>query len=280
MPWLFLSAVLDFAFVQFFKLGERRGYYAPVVVATNYFTVAVLIGTYLLLTDGWVFLERTIETGLVTGFLFISSMLLMNFALTVAPVGSVVSAFRIAIIVPVFFGVYLWNEPLTVPQTVGLLLALLALVLMTPRAAPHARFSGLRAFGLLGLICLWQGLSHTSLRSVHYRGLDDAFLQVLMLTGATAGVIGGLFVVLRKQRPTWPAVRLGVFIGAYNTGALCVILTALSKLPGTLFFPVMGCTVVVLDNLFAHFFWRERLNRPAVAGVCVAILALALVVTE
>ena len=30
MYWLFLSAVLDFGFVQFFKLGERRGYYAPV----------------------------------------------------------------------------------------------------------------------------------------------------------------------------------------------------------------------------------------------------------
>lgn len=280
MLWLFLSAVLDFAFVQFFKLGERRGYYAPVVVATNYLTVAVLIGTYLLLTDGWVFPERTIETGIVTGFLFITSMLLMNFALTVAPVGAVVSAFRISIIVPVFFGVYLWSEPLQIPQAVGLLLALLALVLMTPRAAAHTRFSGPRAFGLLGLVCLWQGLSHTSLRSVHYKGLDDAFLQVLMLTGATAAVVGGLFVLLKRRRPTWPAVRLGIFIGAYNTAALCVILTALSKLPGTLFYPVMGCTVVVLDNLFAHFFWRERLNRLAVTGVGVAILALALVVSR
>ena len=278
MHWLFLSAVLDFGFAQFFKLGERRGYDAPVVVATNYITVAVGIGTYLLLTDGWAFPERTIETGLVTGFLFISSMLLMNFALAVAPVGAVLSAFRIAIIVPVFFGVYLWDEPLEVSQTVGLLLALLALVLMTPKAAAHARFTGVRAFGLLGMICLWQGFSHTSLRSVHYKGLDDAFLQVLMLTGATAGVIGSIFILLKKRRPTLPAVKLGIFIGTYNAGALCVILTALSKLPGTLFFPVMGCSVVLLDNLFAHFFWRERLNRPAMAGVCVAILALALVV--
>jgi len=113
---------------------------------------------------------------------------------------------------------------------------------------------------------------------VHYKGLDDAFLQVLMLTGATAGVIGGIFILLKKRRPTLPAVKLGIFIGAYNAGALCVILTALSKLPGTLFFPVMGCSVVLLDNLFAHFFWRERLNRFAMAGVCVAILALVLVV--
>jgi preprotein translocase subunit SecD len=60
--------------------------------------------------------------------------------------------------------------------------------------------------------------------------------------------------------------------------ALCVIMIALSKLPGTLFFPVLGCSVVLLDNLFAHFVWQERLTRPAVAGVGIAILSLALVI--
>jgi drug/metabolite transporter (DMT)-like permease len=278
MHWLFLAAILDFGFVQFFKLGERRGYYGPVVVVANYFTVAATIGTYLLFTDQWTFAEGTVETGLVTGVLFISSMLLMNHALTIAPVGSVLSAFRIAIIVPVFFGVYLWDEPLASAQAVGLLLALLALVLMTPRSQTHARFTGIRAFGLLALICFWQGLSHTSLRSVHYKGLDESFLQVLMLTGLTSGLIGTAFILLKKLRPLLPEVKLGIFIGAYNAVALCVILTALSKLPGTLFFPALGCSVVLFDNLFAHFYWREPLNRPAMAGVGIAILALALVV--
>ena len=99
-----------------------------------------------------------------------------------------------------------------------------------------------------------------------------------MLTGATAGLIGVLFILLKKQRPKPPAIKLGLFIGAYNAGALCVIMIALSKLPGTLFFPVWGCSVVLLDNLSAHFFWGERLNRPAIAGVGIAILALALVI--
>jgi drug/metabolite transporter (DMT)-like permease len=278
MHWLFLSIVLDFGFVQFFKLGQRRGYDAPIVVTANYLTVAVTIGAYLLITDSWHFPDGAIQTGLVTGVLFISSMLLMNFALTIAPVGAVLSAFRIAIIVPVFFGVYLWGESLVSTQAIGLLLALLALVLMTPRSETGSRFTGMRAFALLGMICIWQGLSHTSLRSVHYKGLDEAFLQVLMVTGTTAGLIGVFFILLKKGRPTRPAVKLGVLIGAYNAVALCVILTALSELPGTLLFPVMGCSVVLLDNMFAHFYWHEPLNRPAMAGVAVAILSLALVV--
>jgi len=278
MPWLLLSALLDFGFAQFFKLGERRGYYAPVTVTANYLTVAVILGAWLLTAGGWTFPGGAVATGLITGFLFISSMLLMNFSLTVAPVGSVLRAFRISIVVPASFGIYLWDEPMTSSRVFGLALALLALLLMTPRAEARPRLTGIRAFGLLGLICIWQGLSHTSLRSVHYNGLDEVFLPVLMLTGATAGVLGSVFILLRGYRPRLPEVKLGLFIGAYNAAALCVILTALSKLPGTLFFPAVGCSVVLLDNLFAHFFWRERLNRPAIAGVGIAILALALVI--
>ena len=276
MHWLFLSIILDFGFVQFFKLGERRGYYAPVVVTANYFTVASCIGAYLLATDGWTFPSGALATGSITGVLFISSMLLMNYALTIAPVGAVLSAFRISIVVPVCFGVYLWGEPMSSSKMLGLLLALVALVLMSPRA--KGALTGIRAFGLLGLICIWQGFSHTSLRSVHYAGLDDAFLQVLRVTGATAGLIGAIFILQRRRRPSLPAVRLGIFIGAYNAVALCVILTALSKLPGTLFYPALGCSVVLLDNLSAHFFWREHLSRSAIAGVAVALLSLALVV--
>jgi len=278
LHWLFFSIVLDFGFVQLFKLGERRGYYAPVVVTANYLTVATCIGIYLITTDQWTFSDGAIQTGLITGGLFISSLLIMNHALTIAPVGSVLSAFRIAIIVPVFFGVYLWGEALNPSQVIGLLLAVLALVMMTPRSKQHPQFTGLRAFGLLTLICIWQGLSHTSLRSVHYNGLDDAFLQILMITGGTAGALGVCFITLKKKRPQIPALRLGIFIGVYNAVALCVIMIALSKLPGTLFFPALGCSVVLLDNLFAHFFWRECLNRPAIAGVGIAILSLALVI--
>jgi len=278
MTWLFLSIILDFGFVQFFKLGERRGYYAPVVVTANYFTVAVSIGAYLLLSDGWVFPEGAIKTGLITGALFISSLLLMNYALTVAPVGPVLSMFRMAIVVPVFFGVYLWGETMTATQVAGLTLSLVALFLMTPRTNSGAAITGIKAFGLLAIVCLWQGVSHTSLRSVHYNGLDDAFLQVLMATGATAGIIGTVYITYKGHRPTLPAIKLGVFIGAYNAVALCVILIALSKLPGTLFFPALGCSVVLLDNLFAQFYWREPLSRLGTAGVGIAILALILVI--
>ena len=56
-----------------------------------------------------------------------------------------------------------------------------------------------------------------------------------------------------------------------------VILTALEQVPGTIFFPLMGCTVVVLDNLAARFLWQEQLPRTTLAGIALALLAIVIV---
>jgi hypothetical protein len=40
----------------------------------------------------------------------------------------------------------------------------------------------------------------------------------------------------------------------------------------------LGCTVVILDNLCAHFFWKESLSRLAAAGVALGLVAILLVV--
>jgi len=278
MIWLFLSIILDFGFVQLFKFGQRRGYYAPVVVSTNYLVVSLSIALYVLAIDAWALPRGAIYTGLATGIVFISSLLLMNYALTIVPVGSVVTAFRMSIVIPVMLGIYIWGEPMAPTQFIGLIFALIALALMTSHGGSTGHIKGLKAFGLLAIICLWQGVSHTCLRSVHYNGLDDVYLHVLMIIGATAGLIGCLVIALKKHRPQLPAIKLGVFIGLYNALALCVIMTALSQLPGTLFFPTLGCSVVLLDNLFAHFYWKERLTRLAIAGVGIAAIAVLLVV--
>ena len=59
--------------------------------------------------------------------------------------------------------------------------------------------------------------------------------------------------------------------------ALIVILPALGQVPGTVFFPLMGCTVVVLDNLAARFLWQEPLARTTLAGIALALLAILIV---
>ena len=70
---------------------------------------------------------------------------------------------------------------------------------------------------------------------------------------------------------------MGAGIGLYNTIALGFTLTALSKFPGTQFFPIMGVSVVMLDVVVAHLVWKEPLSLPAKIGAGVSIAAIILV---
>ena len=278
MFWLTISVLADFLFVQLFKVSQNRGYRAPIVVATNYLVVATVLSMYLLLKGEFTFSPGAIRTGLGTGVVFISSMSLMTWVLDRAAVGPVLTAFRISIAVPIVLGVWLWGEPVVPAQWGGILLSLVALLMMTSGSGTMHKLTGVKAFALLLAVFVVQGGSHACLRSVHYAGLDEEFVQVILLTGLTAGTIGVIFLGLNRRVPRRPELAMGATIGLYNAVVLCVVMIALSKVPGTLFYPIMGCTVVLLDNLAAHFFWKERLNRLAGAGVAIAVLAVVLVI--
>jgi hypothetical protein len=122
-----------------------------------------------------------------------------------------------------------------------------------------------------------QGVGQICLGWVHYAGLDEQRLTVLMTCAATAGTGGGLVLLVRRHRPRIRDLHMGVGIGLFNLVALATTLTALMHLDRTLFFPVTGCLVVLLDGLFAHLWWKERMGRVGALGAGLGALALLLV---
>jgi multidrug transporter EmrE-like cation transporter len=277
MIWLFPSVLVEFGFGQLFKYSQRQNHYAPVVVTANYLTVAVVLFSYLLATHDLSFSVGVVVTGCVTGTIFVASMNLMTRVLSFASAGAVLTAFRMSIAVPVAVGVFVWSEPVADRQVIGILLAISSLAMMTSSAGQNSQLAGLRMFGILAAVFLVQGISHTCLRSVHYQGFGAQFIQFLMVTAATAGAIGLCFLRFHRRPLVVAEIRMGVVIGLYNAMALCIIMYTLSQLPGTLFYPIVGVSTVLLDNLAAHFVWQDRLNRLAVAGVVVALAAIGLV---
>ena len=275
--WLIPALLLSFGFGQLFKHAQRRGCYAPAVVSANYVTIAVLLLVYHLATGQLQPAPQALEVGAFIGLFFILAMLLMTRGLELATVGAVLTSFRLAILIPIWASVWLWGETLTPVQLGGIALSLMALVLMTRGGTSSQRLSPLHSLGLLVLIFVGQGIAFCGMRWVHYAGLDARFLQVLLFITLTAGVLGCVFILCQGRRPRRQDLLMGLGIGLYNLLALSVNLIALSKVPGTLYFPLQGCAVVLLDNLCAQFWWKEPLSRPAMAGVALGVLSIILV---
>lgn len=275
--WLLPALFLSFGFGQLFKFSQRQGCYAPVVVSANYLTIALLLLGYHLATGQLQPAPQALEVGAFIGVTFIGAMLMMTRALELIAVGVVLTSFRLAILIPIWASVWIWGETLTPVQFGGIALSLVALVLMTRGDTQGQRLSPLHSLGLLSLIFVGQGIAFCGMRWVHYAGLDEHFLQVLLFITLTAGLLGGLFTWYQGRRPRRQDLVMGVGIGLYNLVTLSVNLIALSKAPGTLYFPLQGCAVVLLDNLFAQFWWKEPLSRPAMAGAALGVLAMLLV---
>ena len=118
--WLLLPLLMEFGFGQVFKWATQQRCYAPTVVSTNYWVLSSILLLYLGFTGQLHIPAAAVKVGAITGAVFISSMLLMTRLLRTFRVASVLTAFRLAIVVPVGLGVLLWDEPLGGLQLVGL----------------------------------------------------------------------------------------------------------------------------------------------------------------
>lgn len=278
LPWLVLACVADFGFVQLFKYSQRRGHHAPTVVSINYLTLTGLLGAYLFFqtTSSWT--ATTVQIGVITGVACIVGMLITTKALQILNVSLVLTSYRISLVVPVVISVQIWGETLSKVQTLGIITALLSLVFITWSAKQKGRQQGVTiALCMVPLVFCAQGTCHSCIRWVHYAGLDNQLLNVLFMIGLTAGILGTLTVVIRRHRPRRSEIFTGAGIGLYNLVAFSIMLSALAHVPGTIFFPTLGCSVVVLDQILAYLVWKEPPSRPVKCGIGLALLALFLV---
>lgn len=240
--------------------------------------LACVLTLYLIISNRLEPAPGVIKIGLITGVVFVTSMLVMTRALEITDVAGVLTAFRMSIILPIGLAVWFWDERANPIQILGILLSLLALYLMTHNPHSNRRLKSITTLGLLISVFCLQGLAHTCMRWVHYAGLSPDLVKVLVITGLTAGVVGAVFTLSSGKRPTQRELVMGGGIGLFSSLALSINLVALSRVPGTIYFPIMGSAVVLMDNLTAHFFWKEPLRKTGVAGASLAIIAILLVV--
>lgn len=277
MIWLLAACLLSFGFGQLWKWSQHRGLSAPAVVSTNYLVMATVLMLYFLWRDTLSFSPPILLVGGTIGLSFIVSMLFMTRALERANVGIVLTSFRLSILIPIAYGIWVWDETATALQLLGIALALVSLVLMTGGQTAGGAPTDRASLPLILTVFALQGICHCCLRWVHYADLDPQRLHVLCITALTAGLSGALFLFASGRKPTSRDLTMGLGIGLFNLVALGTTLTALSLFQGTLFFPLNGSAVVILDNVFAHYIWREALSRQSLYGVALGVVAMLLI---
>lgn len=219
---------------------------------------------------------------LMLGFLFVSVFFVM--ALTSQKNGVAVAsvAGKMSVIIPVVFGVILYNESIGIFKVVGVLLALVAVYLSSVKERGE---NTPKASLLLPLLLfLGSGIIDTSLKYVETKYVSDA--DVSFFSGTLFGIAGvlGLLILLiqqivKKEKIEVKNIIAGIALGIPNYYSIIFLIKALQikSFESSSLFTVNNVGVVVLSTLVGFLLFKEQFSFKNKIGIGLAILGIVLV---
>lgn len=183
---------------------------------------------------------------------------------------------RLAVLLPILASVLLWGERPAPTQSVGVLLALVSLPLLTmvPRAQAGPRDHGQALLALAMLV--GSGVSMMTVDA--HKQLAPAAAGSVFLTAlfGTAGLIALAGWLRNGARVSRADIVPGVALGACNAIANVGLVAALQELSSVIVFPFYSAVGVVIASSFAAKVWGEQIRRREMTGMGVALAAVVL----
>jgi len=281
---IFLSAVLLLAFKAF----ERMGVKPLGGVVVNY---AACVACGAVVHGSWPVGLASVEQNwfwpaMILGALFFSLFNLIGWCVRQAGVAPTSTAQKLSMVIPVIAAVLLYNERLGAWKIAGILLAAPAVYLAArpAKSAVGDRPKSRAAWAALALpvVLVGSGIADAMVKWTEVNFLPTAAQQgpYLVHLFFAAAVLGVATLLVRRQRLGWKELVGGVALGIPNYFSIFFLIRLLRQkdfLQSSAAIPVVNIGVVLVSTVLAAIFFRERLTRPRVAGLALAVVALLLI---
>lgn len=284
MIYLLLSITASTLIFIIFKLLDRFNINTLQAIVVNYFT-ACLFGIWSYdepLNVSEIFESEWVFGAIGLGFLFIAIFNVM--ALTAQRNGiSVASvASKMSVIIPVIFGVYVYNEGVGIQKIIGIIFALIAVYLTSVRPKTTRNFGK----GLLFPILLFfgSGVIDTSIKYLETTYVSENGIPIFSASiFAFAFIIGSSILVYKsiKKPEKLPikAIVAGSILGIVNYFSIYYLLKALNheSLESSTLFTVNNVAIVMISTLLGLLIFKESISKTNWFGIAIAIVSIVLV---
>jgi drug/metabolite transporter (DMT)-like permease len=216
------------------------------------------------------------------GFLFITVFNLM--ALTAQKNGlSVASvASKMSVIIPIVFGVYVYNESAVFQKIIGIVLALIAVYLASVKSKTTINFKKNLALPLL--VFIGSGIIDTSIKYIETKYVPENGIPIFSATifsfAFTIGIIMVVYKIVRKQfQFDSKSIIGGVVLGIVNYYSIYFLLKALNMEgnESSTLFTINNVGIVMLSTLVGLLVFKEHISRKNWIGIGLAIVSIILV---
>ncbi|MFP4845779.1 EamA family transporter [Winogradskyella sp. PE311] len=280
MIYLLLSVLSSTAIFVLFKLFKKYRVNTLQAIVFNYIT-ACTFGY--LLYDGKINSTTIIQTNwfyaaIALGFLFITIFNVM--ALTAQRNGlSVASvASKMSVIIPILFGIYIYNEGVGFQKITGIILALIAVYLTSVKEKENSDMS--KSIYLPILLFLGSGIIDTSVNHFAPEGNMPLFLSIIFgIAGLLGMLIIGINYTRAKSQFNFKSLPFGFALGLVNYCSMYFLLKALraGSFESSSVFTINNVSIVALSTLIGLLLFKESISKKNWIGISVAITSIILV---
>ena len=217
-------------------------------------------------------LPFAIASGALQGAFYMIAYILMQ--TNMKRNGVVLSAtfMKLGLLVPIAVSVFLFGELPSLPQFLGFLMAVGAIVLInTDSSGATVQFRS-----LLLLLLLAAGCGDTMCKIYEEWGDPALEPQFLLYTFVSALVLGLAAMIAKGERPGKAEIAFGLVLGVPNFFSAKFLLDALEFIPAFIAYPTCNVATLLLVTLAGILFFREKLSRRQGLAIAAILIALAL----
>ncbi|WP_088324875.1 DMT family transporter [Polaribacter tangerinus] len=228
-----------------------------------------------------IYLQPWFSGALVLGLLFISVFFVMAITAQKNGVSVTSIAGKMSVVVPVFFGILLYNESVTFLKIIGILIALLAVYLSSVKKEKRES-NGTLFFPIL--LFLGSGAIDTLLKYIQVTHVDDRDISIF--SGSLFGIAAVFgFTILtfkylkKKEAFGWKNILAGVVLGVPNYYSIIFLIKALQNknFESSTLFTINNVAIVIVSTLVGIFMFKETFSLQNKIGVFLAIIGILLV---
>ena len=228
-----------------------------------------------------IYLQPWFSGALFLGALFVSIFFVMAMTAQKNGVSVTSIAGKMSVVVPVFFGILLYNESVTFLKIVGIIMALIAVYLSSVKEEKSEKNGTLL---LPILLFIGSGTIDTLLKYIQENYVADE--DVSIFSGSLfgiAGVFAFLILVIKtiKKRESfgYKNIIAGIILGVPNYYSIIFLIRALQNknFESSTLFTINNVAIVVVSTLVGLFFFKEKFSIKNKIGVAMAILGIIIV---
>jgi drug/metabolite transporter (DMT)-like permease len=281
--YLVLSIIISSLLFVVFKLFDVFKINTLQAIVVNYI-VALTFGvltskTAVIITE--IPQQKWFLGALCLGFLFIAIFNVMGLTAQKNGLSVASVAGKMSVVIPILFGIFVYNESFGIIKIIGILLALVAVYLSSAKSDTNPlKFKNL-LYPLL--LFLGSGVIDTVFKYVETTAVSSGDEPLFLASIFGCAFILGSFVLIiqminGKFRFQLKNIYGGILLGIPNYYAMEFLLKAFkTDMESSTLFTINNVGVVLLTTIFAVLFFKEKLIVKNWVGIIVAIGSILLI---